>query len=403
MRDASASTGPAPRTRPVLMRLARVAASALLIALCAGTALSPHAATAQETRAGAGTDALARQFQAGVEAYDAGDYARAFELWLPLARNGDLAAQRNVAHLLRRGLGVEKDLPRALEFYRRSAEYGFVTAQVNLAAMLLAGEGTDPDPAEAAKWFDRAARAGHPLAQYNMGVLYERGLGVAQDLPRALGWYAVAARGGSKAALDRLAELVPTLPGPGAPAQAGTPSPDPDGNDTPSAGDAPAPAPRQAPPAGARHRNADRAAVAAAQMEHLAQAVDAYAAGDLKTALQGFEGLAYGGVAEAQYRLGRMLLRGEGEARDPVAALAWFQLAAEQGHARAAQAGARLAGELGARRRTEAEREAALLRILIDRLAGREPAGAPAPGAPVQGVDVQGADAQGALASETGR
>ena len=49
-------------------------------------------------------------FQAGVAAYDAGDYTRAYEIWLPLAKLGDLAAQRNVGHLLRLGRGTARDL-----------------------------------------------------------------------------------------------------------------------------------------------------------------------------------------------------------------------------------------------------------------------------------------------------
>ena len=61
------------------------------------------------------------KFEEGVQAYDAGDQAAAFAIWLPLAKAGDLAAQRNVAHLLRKGLGVEADPTRALFFYERAA------------------------------------------------------------------------------------------------------------------------------------------------------------------------------------------------------------------------------------------------------------------------------------------
>lgn len=348
---------------------------------------------------GTANPALARQFAQGVAAYDAGNYARAFELWLPLAQNGDLAAQRNVAHMLRRGLGVETDLARALDFYRRSAEFGFVTAQVNLAAMLLAGEGTDPDPEEAALWFDRAARGGHPLAQYNLGVLYETGQGVEADMARAMGWYAAAAQGGSQPALDRLAELVMTLPGPGTDApdaieagQETAPAPAPPGTaeadespDTEEAADASGPAET----AGTAETAAPRtppgfAAVSPAQAERFVAAAEAYAAGDFATALSGFEGLAYAGIGEAQYRLARMRNRGEGEPRDPVAALAWWMLAEDRGHAAAARAAAALRAELDARQRAEAAREAAAFEALIAQLAGDAP-GAPLAAAPARG------------------
>jgi uncharacterized protein len=43
----------------------------------------------------------------------------------------------------------------------------------------------------------------------------------------------------------------------------------------------------------------------------------------------------YFGDAEAQYRLGRMLLEGQGGARDPWQAARWLKLAADKGHAQA--------------------------------------------------------------------
>ena len=95
---------------------------------------------------------------------------------------------------------------------------------------------------------------------------------------------------------------------------------------------------------------------------------DAYARREYRAALAQFEARAYRGDADAQYMLGRMRNRGEGEPRDPVAALAWWQLAAGQGHAEAQKAASSLSGELGPRRRGEAEREAAQFQALIDQM-----------------------------------
>ena len=58
--------------------------------------------------------------------------------------------------------------------------------------------------------------------------------------------------------------------------------------------------------------------------------------GDLAAALQAepaawLESAARYGFAEAQLRLGQLLLDGEGAPRDPAAALAWFDRAAAQG------------------------------------------------------------------------
>ncbi|MBX3508262.1 tetratricopeptide repeat protein [Parvibaculum sp.] len=156
----------------------------------------------------------AARFNRGVAAYDAGDFTRAFEIWLPIAQENDLAAMRNVALLLREGKGVEKDPQRALYFFERAGRAGLVSAQVNTAFMYLNGEGTAQDYKTASFWFHAAAVAGVPAARYNLGVLYERGLGVERDPARALAWYALAAQAGHELALKRLTELVPSLPGP---------------------------------------------------------------------------------------------------------------------------------------------------------------------------------------------
>ena len=332
--------------------------------------------------------ALVRQFEQGVKAYDAKRYARAFELWLPLAQNGDLAAQRNVAHMLRLGRGVAQDLPRARGFYEQSAEFGFVTAQTNLGMMLLNGEGGDKDYEEAAFWFDRAARGGHPIAQFQLARLYERGMAVAPNPGRALGWYALAARAGYQPALDRLAELVMELPGPSAP-EGSMPGQTQDAHKNQmELGDqvelAPVPAPTQASKeAGEDARTSEASAdidtgtpanapsVETDPRTHghdLDGALAAYGERRFKEAQQVFETLAYMGDSEAQYRLARMRNRGEGEPRDPVAALAWWRVAADNGHEKASTAATELEKELGPRRRGEAEREAAQFRALISQL-----------------------------------
>ena len=315
---------------------------------------------------------LAKQFKQGVAAYDAKKYGRAFELWLPLAQNGDLAAQRNVAHLLRRGLGVEQDLPRARKFYEQSAEFGFVTAQTNLGVMLLEGEGGDAEPDKAAFWLDRAARGGDPIAQFHLARLYETGTGVPPTPGRALGWYALAARSGHQPSLDRLAELVMILPGPSTGENAAL------ADDMASAQEAPLVTPAATDdadiPLGAEALEPEQV-IETAESEEVAvlpdgieEAKATHAAREFKEAQAQFEMLAYKGNGEAQYQLGRMRNRGEGEPRDPVAALAWWTVAAEAGHERAERAARDLASELGPRRRSEAEREAAQFKALITQL-----------------------------------
>lgn len=147
------------------------------------------------------------QFNMGVRAYDAGDYKTAYQTWLPLARKGDLAAQRNVAHLLRRGLGVPKNPKRAFRLYRRAAESGLSSAQVNLAFLYRTGEGTKRNQREAVYWFLRAARAGQSEAQFQLGRMLETGNGLKRNLTKAVIYYLAAASQGHLEARYRLGAL----------------------------------------------------------------------------------------------------------------------------------------------------------------------------------------------------
>ena len=149
----------------------------------------------------------AELFEQGITAYDAGDFATAFDIWLPLAQTGNMSAQRNVANMLRRGIGTEQDLTRAVYFYRRAADTGLVNAMVNLGNMIRLGEGVDaPNDHEAASWFYTAARAGDPRAQYALGVMAALGQGMETNRDGAEQLLRLAARQGLRDAQLRLAE-----------------------------------------------------------------------------------------------------------------------------------------------------------------------------------------------------
>ena len=163
-------------------------------------------------------------FNAGVAAYDAGDYETAFQTWLPMAQGGDLAAMRNVAHLLRLGLGTDKDADRAAFFYRRAARRGLAGAQANLGLMLLKGDGIDQNKTEAAKWFMAATRRGHMLSAFELGKMLETGDGVGQSYEAAYALYKRAAEAGHEPARQRMALIAPNLdPGAQSELLAGTP------------------------------------------------------------------------------------------------------------------------------------------------------------------------------------
>lgn len=153
---------------------------------------------------------IAKIFDSGVAAYDAGNYELAFKIWWDL-RYEDIAAMRNLAIMLRKGQGVAKDPQRAEELYQRAAEAGLPTAQADLADMLLKGEAGPPDLARALPLLEAAAAANHPVAQFELGELYETGAPplVPQNLDMARKLYTAAASHGMKEAADRLRVVDP--------------------------------------------------------------------------------------------------------------------------------------------------------------------------------------------------
>lgn len=58
---------------------------------------------------GGGGVGLAQDFDAGVAAYNRGDYATAFRVWIALAAKGDAVAQYNVGVSCDQGRGVTQD------------------------------------------------------------------------------------------------------------------------------------------------------------------------------------------------------------------------------------------------------------------------------------------------------
>ena len=103
-----------------------------------------------------GAQALAADFQAGVEAYDRGDYVAALREFRPLAEQGDAKAQLRLSVMYALGQGVPQDDAEAMKWHHKAAEQGDALAQVLLAFMY-----TEQDDAEAAKWYRRAAEQGH--------------------------------------------------------------------------------------------------------------------------------------------------------------------------------------------------------------------------------------------------
>ena len=152
-----------------------IGALAIAIALCAPAAAGP--------------------IEDGDAAYRDKDYAKAIELWQPLAERGDPTAQYFIGTLYAEGKGVPQNDETAFAWFQRSANKGNAVAQYNVGASYAAGAGVKKSDADAAKWFQRAANQGMPYAQLNLGLMYAAGSGVPQDDVEAFKWLELAFTG----------------------------------------------------------------------------------------------------------------------------------------------------------------------------------------------------------------
>jgi TPR repeat protein len=172
-----------------------------------------------------------------------------------------------------------KDMPRPpaqhLDWYKRAAAAGNPEAQYVLAELHLKGDGVAKDFEAAASLFRQSAERGNTArSQYALGLLYSRGIGVAKSDVEAVLWWQKAAAQGHHAAITQVG--IALLTGRGI-------------------------------------------------------------AKDADAARRMLERAAEGDEVNAQYTLGRMYELGDGVRRDPVVAMKWFILAAEQAHTYATQ------------------------------------------------------------------
>lgn len=149
----------------------------------------------------------------GLDDFQNGRFAEAFQQWTQAAAAGDSRGALFVGVLYDTGLGVGQSYPLALEWYRRAADAGNATGMFNAGVMHDAGRGVPPDPAQAASWYERAAAKGFGRAEYNLGLLYQSGIGVRASRTRAIQLFRRAADHGITAAQAHLQQLGVGQPG----------------------------------------------------------------------------------------------------------------------------------------------------------------------------------------------
>src|SRR5208283_2747356 len=123
--------------------------------------------------------ACAGDVEAGIKAYQGGDYKTALSLLSMAAVQGNAAAQTNIGLMYYKGQGVSKDYEQAARWYEMAADQGYAAAQFNLGYMYDQGQGVLQDYKKAAAWYRLAADQGYAKAQANLGVMYYKGIGVS--------------------------------------------------------------------------------------------------------------------------------------------------------------------------------------------------------------------------------
>ena len=116
----------------------------------------------------------AASFAAGVAAYHAEDYQKAYEAWMPLAEDGDNAAQYNVGILYQYGLGTTQNVSEAVKWYMKSAEAGFPDASMHLGDLYASGFFGEPDDASAIVWYEKAQAQGAAGAETKLAAARAR-------------------------------------------------------------------------------------------------------------------------------------------------------------------------------------------------------------------------------------
>ena len=100
-------------------------------------------------------------YQAGLDAYNRGDYATALREWRPVAEQGDPSAQFRLGLLYENGEGVPRDFATAREWYEQAAAQGEAKAQFYLGIQSAYGEGGTLDVVQAHMWYSLAAGNGN--------------------------------------------------------------------------------------------------------------------------------------------------------------------------------------------------------------------------------------------------
>lgn len=146
--------------------------------------------------------------KAGVDAWQAGDYATAVRKWRPSADAGDADAQFNLGQAYKLGRGVSVDLAQAEIWYRKAALQGHPQAEDNYGLTLF----QNGRRGDAVQWLKRSAARGEPRAQFILGTMFYNADAVEKDWVRAYALMVRSSQSGLAQASGALAQMDKFIP-----------------------------------------------------------------------------------------------------------------------------------------------------------------------------------------------
>ena len=121
--------------------------------------------------------AVAADYEKGLQEYQSGAFKAALEEWVPLAEQGNAAAQAAIGTMYINGEGVSKNMKVAVKWYTLAAAQGNARGQNNLAVMYQFGKGVKKNDKTAVKWYTLAAEQGDEGAQSSLELLLSNSIG----------------------------------------------------------------------------------------------------------------------------------------------------------------------------------------------------------------------------------
>lgn len=145
---------------------------------------TPQKGTYDEMQPGAYDPAV----KAGFDTYQAGDFKKAFAIWLPLAEAGNAEAQYRIGRSYHLGEGVDRNLDLALSWYLRAARRHHAPAMFGAGRIYDQADFEHVDRAAARLLFKNAALRGHRKSQVFYGFYLFFGYGGKNDIIEGLAW-----------------------------------------------------------------------------------------------------------------------------------------------------------------------------------------------------------------------